>query len=438
MEILSTIFYFIVTLGILVFIHELGHFLAAKLFGMRVDTFSLGFPPRAFGKQIGETDYCISWIPIGGYVKIAGMIDESFDTEYLEQEPQPWEYRSKPIWQRMIVISAGVIMNVLLAVAIFWGINYTQGKTVWDTTEIGYVVRDSQAEKAGLMRGDKILTINNQPMSNWEDIRNHVYLENFGNEIVFSLLRNGQRIEVKASEELLKGLNESSFGIGPSHTETYLEAVDAGKPAAAAGLKRGDILVSLDSIPLPSGLRVTEIVKSHAGKPLAIEWRRGDTLMNAIATPSEKGLIGVQLGERYVGPMTKTEYSALQALTLGFKNAYNVIDLTIKGVSRIFVGKASFSESVAGPIRIAKIASQAAEVGIGTYLIMMAFLSMSLAFLNILPIPALDGGHLLFLVVEGIIGRELPVKLKLVVQRAGFILLICFMAFALFNDIRSF
>ncbi|MEK7671981.1 MAG: site-2 protease family protein, partial [Bacteroidota bacterium] len=206
MEILNTIFYFIVTLGILVFIHELGHFLAAKVFRMRVDVFSLGFPPRAFGKQIGETDYCVSWIPIGGYVKIAGMIDESFDTEYLNQEPQPWEYRSKPIWQRMIVISAGVIMNVLLAIAIFWGINYVQGRSVWDTTEVGYVLEGSPAEAAGLKGGDKILKINNQPIANWDDVRNHIYLENIGNDLNFTVLRNGQEVAVKAPQQVLKGL----------------------------------------------------------------------------------------------------------------------------------------------------------------------------------------------------------------------------------------
>src|SRR5512136_2637880 len=134
MDFFPTLFYFLVVIGILVLVHELGHFLAAKLCGMRVDRFSIGFPPRAFGKQFGETDYCVSWIPIGGYVKIAGMIDESFDTEFLQSEPQPWEFRAKPIWQKVIVLSAGVIMNILLAIAIFWGINVVQGKTVRDTT----------------------------------------------------------------------------------------------------------------------------------------------------------------------------------------------------------------------------------------------------------------------------------------------------------------
>ncbi len=438
MEILNTIFYFIVTLGILVFIHELGHFLAAKLFGMRVDTFSLGFPPRAFGKKIGETDYCVSWIPIGGFVKISGMVDESFDTDYLEHEPQPWEFRSKPIWQRMVVISAGVIMNVILAIAIFWGINYVQGKTVWDTTEVGYVMEGSTAAIAGIQSGDKILMINNQPMATWDEIRNHVYIENIGNNLHFLVQRSGNKVEVDVPESAMKGMNDATFGIAPAHTEIVIETVDPGKPADKMGLKHGDVLVGLDGNKIGSDRKVIDIVKSHANKPLQVEWRRGDNIMTGTAIPSEKGLIGISLAGRYTGPTTKTEYSLLEALGIGTKNAFNVITLTVQGISRIFTGKATFGESVAGPIKIAKIASQAAEVGAVTYLIMMAFLSMSLAFLNILPIPALDGGHLLFLIVEGIIGRELPVKFKLIVQRAGFALLLAFMAFAVYNDIRNF
>jgi regulator of sigma E protease len=438
MEIVNTIIYFIVTLGILVFIHELGHFLAAKLFKMRVDVFSLGFPPRAFGKQIGETDYCVSWIPIGGYVKIAGMIDESFDTEYLNQAPQPWEFRSKPIWQRMIVISAGVIMNILLAIAIFWGINYVQGRSVWNTTEIGYVMDNSPAASAGLQGGDKILRINDKPIAHWDDVRSHMYLENIGNDLTIVVLRSGREMTIQVPFDLVQDLSEASFGIAPAHTEIVINTVEPSKPADLLGLKPGDVITSLDRQPLRYDRKVNEIIRSHANTPLAIEWRRGDSLMKGIVTPTEKGMIGISFGLRYTGPVTKTEYTVFQALSAGVNNIVNVVNLTVQGIASIVSGKMPFSQSVAGPIKIAQLASQTAELGMITYLNFMAFLSVSLAFLNILPFPALDGGHLVILAIEGILGRELPPKPKMIIQRAGVALLLGFMAFAIFNDIQNF
>lgn len=438
MEVVNTVIYFIITLGILVFIHELGHFLAAKFYKMRVDVFSLGFPPRAFGKQIGETDYCVSWIPIGGYVKIAGMIDESFDTEYLKQEPQPWEFRSKPIWQRMIVISAGVIMNLLLAVAIFWGINYVQGKSVWNTTEIGYVMDESLAAKAGLQGGDKILRINDKPIANWDEVRSHIHIENMGDDLRIVVLRGGAETTIFVPQVMLKDLNEASFGIAPAHSEVVINTVEPGKPADALGLKSGDVITSLDGQALRYDRRVNEIIRSHANKPLAIEWRRGDSLKTGTITPTEKGMIGISFGLRYNGPITKTEYGLFEALSAGVQNIANVVSLTVQGIASIISGKMPFAQSVAGPIKIAQLASQTAELGIITYLSFMAFLSISLAILNILPIPALDGGHLVILAIEGVIGRELPTKPKMIIQRAGFVLLLSLMAFVLFNDIRNF
>ncbi len=438
MEIINTILYFIVTLGILVFVHELGHFLAAKMFGMRVDVFSLGFPPRAFGKKIGDTDYCISWIPIGGYVKIAGMIDESFDTEHLSRSPEPWEFRSKPIWQRMVVISAGVIMNIVLAIAIFWGINYVQGKSVLDTTEIGYVLPESPAAKIGLAAGDKIVRINNEPINDWDGVRSHIYLENIGEDLQFVINRGGREIVLSAPYTMLQGLNEGTFGVMPQHMEFVINTVDPGKPADAAGLKPNDVLLTIGGETITYDRKISEIVGSHAGKQLAVEWRRGDERMSGFVTPNDKGLIGISFGQRYSGPVKKTEYSLLEALPEGIRSMVNVVTLTFQGIGSIISGRTPFSSSVAGPIKIAQLASQTAELGIITYLTFMAFLSISLAILNILPIPALDGGHLVFLAVEGIIGRELPVRAKLIIQRAGFILLLGFMAFVIFNDIRNF
>ncbi|RPI06862.1 MAG: RIP metalloprotease RseP, partial [Ignavibacteriae bacterium] len=246
MAILSTIFYFIITIIILVLVHELGHFLAAKLFKMRVDTFSIGFPPRAFGKKIGDTDYCVSWIPIGGYVKIAGMIDESFDTDFLNNEPQPWEFRSKPLWQRMIVISAGVIMNLLLAVFIFWGIIFYQGRTIHPVTEIGYIAPKSPAEKFGFHVGDKFLAINNRPVKQWDEIESTLYTESVTHDLNITINHSGAVSTIFIRRSDLPDFTDERFGILPAGLVSVVTLVDAGKPAEKIGLQPGDTILAVN------------------------------------------------------------------------------------------------------------------------------------------------------------------------------------------------
>lgn len=438
MQFLETIFYFVVTLGVLVFVHELGHFLAAKLCGMRVDRFSIGFPPRAFGKQIGDTDYCVSWIPIGGYVKIAGMIDESFDTEHLSSPPQDWEYRSKPIWQRMFVISAGVIMNILLAVAIFWGINYVQGKTIRETNEVGYVATGSPAETGGLRSGDRILRINGTTIEHWDMIFSLVYIENIGEDLRFHVLRGGEEIDLGIPRSLIPEPNEIMFGIAPSNTELVVSAVEPGKPAEKLGLKPLDVILSLNGVPVGYDQGLRETVSGSAGKELVVEWRRGEQVMSGTTVPTDDGKIGIAFGARYVGPMRKVDYGLFEAFPEGVKDIVSATGLFVLQMKQIITGKVAVSQSVGGPIKIAQMATQTAELGLITYLGFMALLSISLAILNILPIPALDGGHLVFLIYEGVFRREIPVNIKMGIQKFGFALLLAFMAFVVYNDIISF
>lgn len=438
MQVLETVFYFVVTLGVLVFVHELGHFLAAKWCRMRVERFSIGFPPRAFGKRLGETDYCVSWIPIGGYVKIAGMIDESFDTEYLNKPPEPWEFRARPIWQRMFVISAGVIMNILLAVVIFWGINYAQGRTVRETTAVGFVAEGSVAEKGGIKAGDRFIQINGQAVSNWDDILNAVYLENINSDLTMVVARDGAEVPLVIPRTLIPEPSESSFGIVPVNTEVVVNLVEPGKPADRLGLKPMDVLVSLGGEPVRFDARVREIVQAHAGKLLGVEWMREGRLMSGQTTPTDDGKIGIGYGARYTGPVSMVSYGFFEAFPIGVKYMLNMSGLFLQQMWHLVTGKVSVSQSVGGPIRIAQMATQTAEIGLVAYLGFMALLSISLAFLNILPFPALDGGHLLFLVYEGVFRREIPVKIKMGLQRVGFALLLAFMAFVVYNDIIHF
>jgi regulator of sigma E protease len=438
MQILETLFYFVVTLGVLVFVHEFGHFIAAKLTGMRVDRFSIGFPPRAFGKKIGETDYCVSWIPIGGYVKIAGMIDESFDIEFLERPPESHEFRAKPIWQRMIVISAGVLMNLLLAVLIFWGINYVQGRTVRETTEVGYVTEKGPAANSGFHEGDKISSINGRPVSNWEDILSEMFLESVGSDVTVTILRNGQEQQLLVRHSDLMDPNPAVFGMLPAYTDIAVGVVEPGMPADRLGLKPLDVFKSLDGTPIRESEKVREIVRAHAGKPLTVEWKRGDELMSGTTTPTADGKIGISFGVRYYGPTTSVRYSFLEAFAKGCRDLSGLTVMLFRQVGQMITGKIAFSQSVGGPIKIAQMATQSAEMGLTAYFGFMAVLSISLAFLNILPFPALDGGHLFFLIYEAIFRREIPVKVKLGLQKAGFVLLLAFMAFVLYNDIVHF
>jgi regulator of sigma E protease len=438
MQFLETVLWFIITLGVLVFVHEFGHFITAKLCKMRVDRFSIGFPPRAFGKVVGDTDYCISWIPIGGYVKIAGMIDESFDTEFLDKKPEPWEFRAKPVWQRMLVIAGGVIMNILLAVAIFWGINYVQGKQVRETTEIGAILQDTPAAHAGLLKGDRILEVNGTPVNDWDAILNEVYINHAGDDIDFSIIRNDVSLRIHVPRTSIPDPSETAFGILPTHTEVLVTTVQSGMPADKMGLKPGDVLLSINGTPLGAETQVKPLIQASAGKPMHVEWMRNKERLSGTTTPTEGGVIGIGYGLRYNGPVRKDEYSLLESFPRAWKDVFGVSLLFVKQVSQMIAGRIAFSESVGGPIKIAQMATQTAELGVLTYLGFMALLSMSLAILNFLPFPALDGGHMVFLVYEAIFRREIPVKVRMALQKAGFILLLAFMAFVVYNDLRHF
>ncbi|MEW6510441.1 MAG: RIP metalloprotease RseP [Bacteroidota bacterium] len=438
MQMLETAFYFIVTLGVLVFVHEFGHFIAAKLCKMRVDRFSIGFPPRAFGKKIGDTDYCVSWIPIGGYVKIAGMVDESMDIDFLEKPPEPWEFRARPLWQRMLVISAGVIMNLILAVVIFWAVQYSTGRTVFETTEVGTVVEQSPAEQGGIKPGDKIIRVNGAQVTTWQGMLDAVYTDAISGDVTLTVMRGSEELPLTFSREAIPDPGQTSFGIVPVNTDIVISTVEPGKPADQLGLKPMDVLLSINGTQLRYDQRVRELVRQNAGKPILMEWRRGTELMSGTTTPTDDGRIGISFGPRYNGPVTHIRYSVLGAFPQGLKFMVNFTGLFIQQVWQILTGQTAFTQSVGGPIKIAQIATQSSEQGLLTYLSFMALLSINLAILNIFPFPALDGGHLMFLIYEGIFRREVPAKIKIGLQKFGLAVLLAFMAFVVANDIFHF
>jgi regulator of sigma E protease len=446
------IFYTGITLGILIFVHELGHFLAAKLTGMRVDRFSIGFPPRAFGKKIGDTDYCISWLPLGGYVKIAGMVDESMDTEFASAPPQPWEFRARPMWQRILVISAGVIMNILLAVIIFSMIHSIRGKDSMDTTQVGYVHEGSAAWEAGMRGGDRILSVNGAPVATWEEVQQQVYIENMGRDLEIAVDRRGSTQKVLIGRPQSPEFSMENLGFYIGNSVSFIQTVQSGMPAEKLGVQPGDTILSIASIPIESRQQIFDILRANPGKPVEVAWKRpvaarsgteeGGGLLPVVMTGTvivnDSGKIGVGLMSVYRGPLRHIDYSLGEAVNEGVREAGETVRLFVLTMKKIVVGEASVQQSFGGPIAIAQLATQSAEYGILAFLWFMAQLSMSLAILNILPIPALDGGHLLMLVIEKVIRREIPHRVKIAVQQVGFILLLAFMAFVIYNDISRF
>ena len=434
-QILSQIFYFIIIIGVLVLIHELGHFLAAKAFGMRVERFSIGFPPRAFGKQIGDTDYCVSWLPIGGYVKISGMVDESLDTAALEAEPQPWEFRAKPVWQRIIVIIAGVVMNILLSIVIFWGINLTQGTQHHKITTVGSVVTGSVAETYGLASGDRIISVNNNETKTWESIREAVLYAQLSKDLVVRVERNGAIETVSIPYKAIEKLEAGDLGIAPKGSTTFIAAVEPGLPASRIGITDGDVIVSLNNEAVSTPSDVVRIISANPQKPVKVIWTREGKRMASMVTPTENGKIGIIPVQTIPGPVETIRYGVFEALFIGVNGLVRVTDIFLTNIYHIIIGEASFKQSIGGPVKIAEMAAQSAEAGFISFLSLMALLSISLAIINIFPIPALDGGHLVFLIYEGLFRREVPTKIKIALQQVGMVLLLALMLFVIYNDI---
>ncbi len=338
---------FIIVLGILVFIHELGHFIFAKLAGIRVERFSLGFPPRLVGKKIGDTDYCISWLPLGGYVKMSGMIDESLEGTLTGA---PWEFMSKSLPKRFMAIFAGPAFNYLLAVLLFGWVAWSEGMRT------------------------------------------------------------------------------------PTHS--YITEVRANGPAEKAGFLAGDIILGIAGNDVANVVAVVDLFYSNANNELPVQILRGEEKLTISVTPqldpqSRAGRIGIGIGQKY----SFQPVSFTLAMVSGFYETITITKLLGKSIGEMIWGNESVKESIAGPIGIAKMVGQAAHAGFDVLLRFMAFLSLQLAILNLLPIPALDGGHIVFIIFEGIMKRPPKMKTRMVVQQIGMVFLLCLMVFIIINDL---
>jgi regulator of sigma E protease len=363
------------------------------------------------------------------------MIDESMDTEHLDLPPEPWEFRAKPVWQRIIVITAGVIMNVLLAIAIFWGLNLAQGVQHHRVTTVGYVQEGSVAAEFGVAAGDRILSINDEEVETWEAIREGVLYSQISGKLRMTVERDGARESIVVPKQKLDGLAGGEFGISPEGAETFIGGVEPGLPASRVGLQPGDVFITINDVPIHTPNDVIRMVSENPQNSVRVVWLRDEKRMQSLVTPTENGKIGIIPIARIPGDVETVRYGVFEALGVGVTGLVRVTDVFLTNIWHIIIGEASFKQSIGGPVKIAEMAAQSAEAGIYSFLSLMALLSISLAIINIFPIPALDGGHLVFLIFEGLFRREVPNKIKLALQQAGMVLLLALMIFVIYNDI---
>jgi regulator of sigma E protease len=423
----------ILGLSILVGLHEWGHMFAAKMFGMRVEKYFIGFPPKIWSIQKGETEYGIGAIPLGGFVKISGMIDESMDTDAMSKEPQPWEFRSKPAWQRLIVMLGGIIVNVIVGVIIFIVIAYNEGEKILSKEEVNKygIIAGDLAQQIGLRTGDKIIKINGKSFSDFNEvISSDVFL---GSNSSYTVDRNGEEIDIDIPNNFIEKLSdpeEKGNFIRPAMPFKIGE-LSPGDPAQKAGLKVGDKIVSINGSPIRFYTELQAQLPPLKGQVAKIGIDRAGQQQIIDVKVSDEGTIGI--GAENLLVFTTINYTLGQAVQEGTKNAFAVVFNNIKGFGKIFRGEVSASKALSGPIGIARMFGGVWDWA--RFWQLTGLLSMVLAFMNALPIPALDGGHAVILSYEIISGRKPSDTFLENAQKVGMVLLLGLMAFAIFNDV---
>lgn len=424
----------VLSLTILVFIHELGHFLAARMFGVRVEKFFIFFD--AWGKKLfsfkrGDTEYGIGWLPLGGYVKIVGMIDESLDKEQMKSEPQPYELRSKPGWQKFIVMIAGIVMNVILGVIIYTF--YLQGydKEYYSVSEVNKdgIYAAETARDMGFQTGDKLVAVNGKEYDRYNDFVSMKVL--FGAEVTVE--RSGKQVVVDVPDEFFQDIRHGAGFIEARSIITVDSLTSTSPGARDAGIQSGDIIHAIDGKELFCYGEFKDLANDHKNEQMALTvLRDGQPVEMSVAVDSN-GLLGfaadVALPESY----RPTAYTLGSAFTYGARDAFEVFYYQAVGFWKLVTGQIKATESIQSPIGITQYFPKLWDWQ--AFWRLTALLSMVLAFMNLLPIPALDGGHIVFIIIEGIIGRKLSDTFMERAQVAGMILLLSLMVFAVGNDL---
>lgn len=424
----------ILGLSILVILHELGHFLAARAFGIKVDKFYLFFDAWNFSLfkfTYKGVEYGIGWLPLGGYVKIAGMIDESMDTDQLQGPPQPWEFRSKPAWQRLIVMLAGVFVNIILGIFIFWMLTLKMGETYTPNADAQYgIVAGTVGQKMGLKTGDRIYAINGIPVVRFEDLSSSEVLLNHS---VLNIQRGSQKLNLTVPANILNDLSDHGLDQFINRDPRFKFRVDsvlAGSNAQKAGLQKGDSIVAVNAAKISFYDELQAQMALSKNKQVQLTVKRNGTTAQLAAQVNAEGKLGFSVTR----PEQKTiKYGFFAALPVGASRAWGTFTDDAKGLAKVFTGDVKFNKAVSGPVAIATMFGS--EVDWIKFWSLVGLLSMVLAFTNMLPIPALDGGHSLFLLIEMVKGKPLSDKFLERAQIVGFVLLITLMVFVFGNDI---
>ena len=420
------------SLGVLILVHELGHLIAAKLAGIRVLRFSLGLGRKVFGLKLGETEWVLSVIPFGGYVKLAGM-------EPREAEGREWEFGSKRLWVRAAVFSAGPLFNFLLGVVILCLVLWAMGVEVVRTTEVGRVEPGSPAFQAGIEKRDKILSVDGHGVRTWSEVAQSI-LNSAGKPVTLRIFRGGGERELRLKPESEGGA--LVIGLEP-WLPPVVGGVKRGSPARALGLKSGDRIVAVEGKEIEQWYDLVEMVSSKPGVPLRVVWRREDRVLKGtvapqIATtysqdgePTKVGRLGI------LREIEREKFGLARSLKEGFlRSTYFTVDVVMLLVKMIR-GQVS-PRALGGPVTIFVLAGESASWGIGWLFSLIAFLSINLFVLNLVPLPPLDGGNLVLLSIEGIRGGSISERQRLIVQQVGIALLFFLVMYVLFNDVVRF
>ncbi|MPS63663.1 MAG: RIP metalloprotease RseP [Chryseobacterium sp.] len=440
MEIAIKLFQFILSISILVILHELGHFLPAKWFKTKVEKFYLFFDPwfSIAKKKIGETEYGIGWLPFGGYVKIAGMVDESMDTEQLKQPAQPWEFRAKPAWQRLIIMLGGVTVNFFLAWIIYGCLSFFNGETTFDTTKVDTPMHYTNVAKAmGFKDGDKILKVDGKTQNNLDKLSLDILLSD-----QVTVLRDGKETTFNTNDDgkalAFKDENPKGF-----LTPRYAAVIDTiiNPKTAEAGLKVGDQVVSANEQKINYYDEFQAAVGKSAGKPINIEVLRNGSVQPLSIPVSKEGTIGIASYKQLEKYASTQHFTFGQSIGRGFTRSIESLTYQVKQFKLIFNKKVQGYKKVGGPLAIIKNMpvdqSKDGSISINwtAFWSFTAMFSVWLAFLNLIPIPGLDGGHVIFTLYEMIVGKPVPQKVLENAQMVGVIFLLGLMLLIFGSDI---